>query len=175
MALGLGMKVIAFDAFMDEKIAKAMGVVPVSLEKIYEKSDVISIHVPLTQTTKGMIDKDSINKMRKGVYIINASRGGIVNETDLLDACRSGKVAGAALDVLEEEPPGRDYQLVDRVHENIIVTPHVAFNTEEASEAIRELYTEQLVCVSRGRIPPAVVNKKVLTHPRVLSWMTDKK
>lgn len=175
MAKGLGMKVIAYDAFMNKTLAESMGVTPVELEDVYACSDVISIHVPLLPTTRGMLNREAFKRMKDGVYVINASRGGIIVESDLLQACCSGKVAGAALDVLEEEPPREGHPLVNLIKENIIVTPHVAFNTDESAERIRTLYLEQLQSVSEGQIPPAVVNKEVITHPRVSAWLADKK
>lgn len=175
MSRGLGMKVIAYDAFMNESMAESIGVVPVTLDEIYEQADVISIHVPLLPSTRGMLDKEAFIKMKDGVYVINASRGGIIVEDDLLDACKCGKVAGAALDVLEQEPPEKHHRMVNLVEQNIIITPHVAFNTDESAERIRSLYYEQLQSVSNGQIPPAVVNQEVITHPRVTAWLADRK
>lgn len=174
MAIGLGMEVIAFDKYMDNKVAEEMGVTPAGFEEVLKESDVISVHVPLLSSTKGMIDGNAIDRMKDGVYLINAARGGIVVEKDLLDAVRSGKVAGAALDVLEKEPIEKDNVLLDLVSENIIITPHVAFNTVESAENIRIFYRKQLTSISEGRIPPAVVNPEVLETDRVASWTVRK-
>ena len=104
-ALGLKMKVIAYDPFLTEETANKLGIELVSLDELYERADFISVHVPLTSDTKNMVNADAFNKMKDGVRIINCARGGIINEDDLTEAIKSGKVAGAALDVFDKEPP----------------------------------------------------------------------
>src|SRR5437867_6480160 len=103
-AIAFGMRVLAYDPFLSLSRAKALQVEVVELDEIYARSDFITVHVPMTDQTKGMLNKDTIAKMKKGVRLINCARGGIINETDLHDAIRAGKVAGAALDVFENEP-----------------------------------------------------------------------
>ncbi len=111
-AAGLRMKVIGFDPFITaENIAK-MGVEPASIDEIFAKADFITVHVPLTPDTHGLINREAFAKMKTGVRIINCARGGIVDEKDLADAIKGGKVAGAALDVYVDEPPGRGSSIV---------------------------------------------------------------
>ena len=107
-ALGLKMHVIAYDPYISKEAADKLGVSLVTLDELYAKSDFISIHVPLLNETKNMVDKAAFSKMKKGVKLVNCARGGIVNEKDLHDAIKSGIVSGAALDVFDEEPPKKD-------------------------------------------------------------------
>jgi D-3-phosphoglycerate dehydrogenase / 2-oxoglutarate reductase len=105
-ARGLKMQVIIYDPYVaPERIEKA-GYTAVNLDELYRRSDYITVHVPKLKDTIGLLNKDAFEKMKKGVMIINCARGGIVNEADLYEALKSGKVAGAALDVFEKEPPG---------------------------------------------------------------------
>ena len=128
-AASFGMKVIAYDPFLSLDKAKELGVESVELEAIFKRSDYITVHTPMTNETKYIIDKKAIGKMKKGVRIINCARGGIINENALLDGLKSGKVSGAALDVYEKEPPG-DSPFFK--FENVILTPHLGASTEEA-------------------------------------------
>lgn len=141
-AQALEMTVIAYDPFLSEQKAAQMGVEKVSLDELLSRADFITIHTPLTQETRNLINRDTISKMKHGVRIINCARGGIVNEADLLEALKSGKVAGAALDVFEKEPP-TDYSLVE--HEHVICTPHLGAATEEAQENVATAVAEQIV------------------------------
>ena len=100
-----GMNIIAYDPFLNEEKAQAMGVEKVDIQTLFKRSDFITIHTPLTAETRHLINKTTIGMMKNGVRIINCARGGIINEADLHDALVSGKVAGAALDVFEKEPP----------------------------------------------------------------------
>lgn len=129
-ANGLKMNVLAFDPFLTEERAKELHVQKVSLGELFEKADFITVHTPLNDKTKNLINKEAFLSMKNGVYIINCARGGIVNEEDLDAALESGKVAGAALDVFVEEPVSKDHPLLNR--DNVIVTPHLGASTEEA-------------------------------------------
>lgn len=137
-----GMTVLAYDPFLNEEKAKALGVTQVDLTELFKNSDFITVHTPLTAETKYIINKDSIATMKDGVYLINCARGGIINEQDLLHALNSGKVAGAALDVFEVEPPV-DNPLVG--HEKVVCTPHLGASTTEAQENVAIAAAEQVV------------------------------
>lgn len=153
-ARALEMNVIAYDPFLSEEQANASGIKKVSLDEIFEGSDFITIHAPLTPETKGIINAGTIGRMKEGVRIINCARGGIINEQDLYDAMKSGKVAGAALDVFEKEPPV-DNPLLEV--ENFICTPHLGASTGEAQENVAIAVAEQLVdYLVRGTIRNAV-------------------
>ncbi len=111
-AVALGMRVIAYDLYISKEFAHGIGVELVDFDTLLKKSDFIAIHVPLVKETRGMINKDTIAKMKRGVTIINVARGPIVVEKDLLDALNSGQVGCAALDVFDEEPPPKENPLV---------------------------------------------------------------
>jgi D-3-phosphoglycerate dehydrogenase / 2-oxoglutarate reductase len=127
--LGLKMKVISFDPFLTKEKAEKLGIESVSLDELYERSDFITFNVPLIPATKGMLNKDAIAKMKDGVYIINAARGGIMNEQDICDAVENGKISGFATDVYKVEPP-KESPLFK--YNNIICTPHIGAGTREA-------------------------------------------
>jgi len=125
------MRVIAYDPFISEAAARELSVELVPLETLYAESDFISLHTAVSPQTQGMINAETIGKMKKGVRIVNAARGELINEADLAAALKSGQVAGAALDVFAEEPP-KNSPLVGLP--NVIATPHVAGSTAEAQE-----------------------------------------
>ena len=153
-ARGLKMQVIVHDSFVaPEQIEKA-GFEPVSLDELYRRSDYITLHVPKLKDTTGLINKAAFDKMKDGVMIINCARGGIVDEADLNEALRSGKVAGAALDVFETEPPGV-CPLFEVDH--VICTPHLGASTLEAQTNVAVQVAEQIIAYLRhGTVNNAV-------------------
>lgn len=140
-AIGLKMNVIAFDPFLTEERAVALGVTKVELDELFAKADFITLHVPKNEKTKNIINKDSIAKMKDGVRIINCARGGLVVEADLKEALDSGKVAGAALDVFEVEPAKENILFG---HEKLICTPHLGASTDEAQVNVAIQVAEQM-------------------------------
>ena len=124
-----GMKVLVCDPFLSLDKVEELGIVSVELDTIFKESDYITVHTPLTDETRHIIDKKTIAKMKKGVRIVNCARGGIVNEAAVVEGIKSGKIAGAAFDVYEKEPP-KDSPLIGC--ENVILTPHLGASTEEA-------------------------------------------
>jgi len=140
-ALGMKMKVIGFDPFLTDERAIEMGIEKVELDVLYKRSDFITLHVPKTDKTANMINKDAFTKMKDGVRIMNVARGGLINEDDLLVALNSGKVAGAALDVFSEEPANKNVLFG---HENVICTPHLGASTIEAQDNVAIQVAEQL-------------------------------
>ncbi len=141
-ALGMGMTVITYDPYLSEEKARTLGVTVVELDELFKKSDFITSHIPLTADTKNLINAKSIAKMKKGVRIINASRGGVIDEKDLYTALKSGKVASAALDVFETEPPGSSALLE---LDNFICTPHLGASTADAQENVAIAVSNQIV------------------------------
>jgi D-3-phosphoglycerate dehydrogenase len=129
-AQGLKMKVIGYDPILTAEAAARIGVEMVSLEQLYRRADFITVHAPLTKDTRGLVGAAAFAVMKPGVRIINCARGGIVDEQALCEALRSGKVAGAALDVFVEEPPPKDHPLLR--FDNVIATPHLGAATDEA-------------------------------------------
>ena len=153
-ALGLKMNVIAYDPFISPEASEKLGIHLVSLDKLLENSDFISVHTPMTKETRGIINEKAFAKMKQGVYIINCARGGLVNEKDLYAAILSGKVAGAALDVFEEEPT-KNKELVEL--ENVICTPHLGASTDEAQINVAIAVAEQIAAyLTKGEIKNAV-------------------
>ena len=165
-AQGLKMNVIAFDPFLAPETAEKMGITLVTLDELLKRSHFISVHTPLTKDTKNIINAASIAKMRNGVFIVNCARGGIINEKDLLEALKSGKVAGAALDVFDEEPT-KNTELVN--HPNVICTPHLGAATDEAQRNVAIAIAEQIAdFLTKGEIRNAInfpsVSAELLTH-----------
>ena len=141
-AQGLKMRVIVFDPFLTAEIAAKNGVELVTKEKLFERADYITVHVPLNDSTRNLINRKTIETMKTGVRILNCARGGIVNETDLIDGLNSDKIAGAAIDVFEEEPPPKDNPLLK--HERVICTPHLGASTAEAQVNVAVQVAEQI-------------------------------
>lgn len=132
-ALAFGMRVVAYDPYLTEARARALGVELVTdTDALYRESDFITVHMPVTPETRGMINSESISRMKPGVRIVNCARGEIINENDLIAALESGRVAGAALDVFCTEPLPADHRF--RSLPNVILTPHLGASTEEAQE-----------------------------------------
>ena len=153
-AQGLTMNVIAFDPFISREAAEKMGVSIVSFGEVLEKADFVSVHTPLTDETKGLINAAAFKMMTDGVCVINCARGGIIDEHDLYDALVSGKVAGAALDVFEDEPTHNTQLLA---LDNVICTPHLGASTDEAQKNVAIAIAQQIVdCLTTGEIKNAV-------------------
>lgn len=140
-ALGLKMKVIAFDPFLTPERAAQLGVEKVELDQLFPRADFITLHTPLTDQTRNIIDAKSLAKCKKGVQIINCARGGLIVEADLKAALDSGHVAGAALDVFAEEP-AKQHPMFGM--ENVICTPHLGASTSEAQENVALQIAEQM-------------------------------
>ncbi|MBZ0155370.1 MAG: phosphoglycerate dehydrogenase [Alphaproteobacteria bacterium] len=140
-AQGLEMQVIAYDPFLNEERARQMGIEKVEIPELIRRADFITLHTPLTNETRNLVRAETISTMKDGVYIINCARGGIINEKDLFDALESGKVAGAALDVFEKEPPENN-PLVG--HPKVVCTPHLGASTQEAQENVAIAVAEQI-------------------------------
>jgi D-3-phosphoglycerate dehydrogenase len=146
-AAAFGMNVIAYDPLLSEEEIKRRGADPVSLQDLYAWSDFISLHMPLTADTRDMIGRAAFAQMKDGVRIVCAARGGIIDETALVEALNSGKVAGAALDVFKEEPPG----LTEAVsHPRLIATPHIGAQTAEAQSRASTDIAHEVLAALRG-------------------------
>jgi D-3-phosphoglycerate dehydrogenase len=140
-ALGLKMKVIAFDPFLTAERAAKLGVEKVELDQLFPRADFITLHTPLTEQTRGIVNAAALAKCKKGVYIINCARGGLVVEGDLQAALDSGQVAGAGLDVFAEEP-AKQHPLFG--NEKLVCTPHLGASTNEAQENVALQVAEQM-------------------------------
>ncbi|MDR1774073.1 MAG: C-terminal binding protein [Clostridioides sp.] len=158
---GIGYNIIAYDPFLDKNVFTENGVRKVELEELYKEADIISLHSPQTEQTYHMLNKSAFEKMKDGVIVVNTARGGLICQDDLVEALKSGKVGGAGLDVLSEEPmTDVTNPLCDM--ENVILTPHIAYNSAEASNELFEQVAETAVKVLNGEVPNNVINKNKL-------------
>jgi D-3-phosphoglycerate dehydrogenase len=155
-AQAFGMRVLAYDPYLAPSRAKAMQVEGVTLDDLLRQSDYITVHMPLTDDTKYMIDEAALAKCRKGVRLFNCARGGIIKESALIAALQSGQVAAAGLDVFEDEPLAKDSEL--RRLPNVVLTPHLGASTAEAQESVGIEIAEQIADVLRGGVIRNAVN-----------------
>ena len=153
------MKVLVHDPYLSPDFAGPRGITRVSLDELLSKSDFVTIHVPLTPDTKHMLNSARIGSMRRGSFLINAARGGLVDTEALANALISYQLAGAALDVLEDEPPKQDNPLL--CLENVLITPHSAALTEEAMSRMGMTAAEDIVRVLRGERAKNVANRSI--------------
>jgi D-3-phosphoglycerate dehydrogenase len=149
-------RVLAFDPAVDAAAVRDAGCEPVTLGELWAASDIISLHCPSTPATRFLVNKDALGQMKRGVLLVNASRGDLVQTDDLIAALRSGHVAGAALDVCYPEPPPKDSPLLGMP--NVIMTPHVASASVGAVETLRRSAAEAVACAVRREKLPNVVN-----------------
>lgn len=164
-ARGLGMTVLAFDPYFPPERAAALGVPLVELETIWAESDFITLHAPLTDSTHHLINRETLGKMKRGVFLINDARGGLIDDEALLEALESGQAAGAALDVFEEEPP-RNNPLVGRP--DVIVTPHLGASTTEAQLDVAREIAEAVLGALKGEAVGSAVNAPMIA-PELLA------
>ncbi len=147
-AQAFDMKILAYDPYLTEVRAKSLGVELANLDTLFAQSDYITVHMPLTENTQYMVDEAAFAKMKKGVRIFNCARGGIIKETALVEALKSGKVAAAGLDVYEDEPLAENSPL--RGIENLVLTPHLGASTKEAQESVGIEVAECIAAALRG-------------------------
>lgn len=152
-----GFRIMAFDPYVSPQLAEECGVDLVNFEDLIKESDIISIHVPLSKETLHLFDKTKFNLMKPTAYIVNTGRGPLINEKDLYEALKNNRLAGAALDVLEQEPPQKDNPLL--ALENVIVTPHAAFYSEESYMDLRRKAVQEVKRVLSNQPPLNQVNK----------------
>ena len=148
------MRVLVHDPLITDEKIQEEGYEPVSLEELYKRADYITVHVPKLKDTIGLLNAAAFDQMKDGVMIINCARGGIVDEDDLHEALKSGKVAGAALDVFETEPPGAS-KLFE--HDRLVCTPHLGASTLEAQINVAVAVAEQIIdYLNNGKVTNAV-------------------
>jgi D-3-phosphoglycerate dehydrogenase / 2-oxoglutarate reductase len=158
-ALALGLRVVAYDPFVSLDRFRELGVEPAATpEDVYVEADLITLHLPLNDQTRGLVGRGAFERMRDGVRIVNAARGGLVDEAALEEAIRSGKVAGAALDVFESEP----YSGPLLQFEQVVVTPHLAGSTNEAQDRAGLIIAEQVAAALEGELVQTAVNIPVV-------------
>ncbi len=153
-----GFEIITYDPYVDKNIAKDLGVEMVSLERLFKESDFISLHAPLTEETKHIVNKNTLKLMKPTAYLINTARGPLINEKDLYIALKEKWIAGAGIDVTEIEPLPFDSPLLTL--NNIIITPHVAFLSEKSFPNLRKRVIDEAIRVGLGNKPVNWFNKK---------------
>lgn len=154
----LGLNVVVSDPFLHENVAKTHDVELVSLDELCERADVISVHAPLTNSTKGMIGREQFGLMKKGVYLVNTARGPVVDEEALIEALHNNTVAAAGLDVVENEPIDRNHPFLSM--DNVLLTPHMAGYSEESALEMRSKTALGIIDVLLyGQFPKYLVNK----------------
>jgi len=154
-----GMETIVYDPYITEKTASELGVTVVDFETLIKKSDVMTIHVPLTSETKYLIGKEQLEMMKENAFLVNCARGGIIKECDLYEALSTGKIRGAGLDVFENEPP-ENSPLLEL--DNVVLTPHIAASTSEAQRDAAIIVANEIKKVFKGQSPKNVINMPVL-------------
>lgn len=154
-----GLRIIAYDPYVDQRIADELDIELISLDELCARADFISVHAPLTDETRGMISDAQFNRMKKEAFIINTARGPVLDEQALIRALQAKKIAGAGLDVVEEEPISPDSPLLKM--DNVILNPHVAWYSEESQLELKMKAAQNIVDVLQGYYPTYLFNKEV--------------
>ena len=155
---GYNMRVLYYKRTKDPKAESELGVEYADLNTLLATSDVVTLHVPLTDETRHMINKDTLSQMKKSAYLVNTARGSIVDEHDLVNALKQGQLAGAALDVFDNEP-NIDPELIGM--ENVVLTPHISSATWEAREKMGHLAVSAILDTLEGVKPQNLVNEEI--------------
>ncbi len=158
MRNGFGMRVLAYDPYVPDEVFRQLGVERVDLDTLLGESDVVTVHVPLTRETRGLLSAERIRRLKPGAIVVNTSRGAVVDEAALCEALREGRVLYAGLDVFEREPPAGSPLLE---LPNVVLTPHVAAFTREALHRMDMANAEDLVRFFRGERPLRLANPEV--------------
>ena len=170
-ARGYGLNILASDPIVSADSVKNLGGSLVELDTLLEESDFVTLHAPLTEGTRNLIGREELTKMKPEAFLINAARGPLIDEAALYDALTSGKIAGAGLDVMVDNVPPRNHPLLSL--ENIIITPHVAFFSQESTLELEQRAAAEVVSVMHGRMPDNLVNHTVLQHPNPRHSLTQ--
>lgn len=167
-AKAFGLNIIAYDPYVSELEITKEGVEPVGFHELLERSDYLSIHTPHNDETEHAFNSDAFARMKETAFLVNTARGPIVDELALIEALRTGQIAGAGLDVLEQEPPERDNPLLTM--DNVVVTPHVASATTRMRPETRRRVGREVALVLRGKWPMSCVNPTVLPKVTLDRW-----
>jgi D-3-phosphoglycerate dehydrogenase len=160
-AAAFGMDVLAWDPYLDDDEIRDAGGEPIDdLADVLNRADVLSVHTPLNEETRGMIGAEEFERLSDEAVVLNVARGGIIDEEELADALDAGEIAGAGIDVLTEEPPAADHPLVGR--DDVVLTPHAAWNSVESMEELRRKSAENVRAALEGDVPTYLVNDDVL-------------
>jgi len=162
---GLGMKVLVCDPYLTQARYEELGITHVPLDDVLTAADIVTIHVPLTGETRHLFNLKKFKLMKKSAFVINTARGSIVKTEDLITALKKGIIAGAGIDVYEQEPPPADLELLKM--DNVILTPHFAWYSEESGWDIRYLIIDDLKRFLREELPKYIINPEVLEKPNL--------
>jgi D-3-phosphoglycerate dehydrogenase len=165
-AAAFGLRILSYDPLVNNEIARSLQAEPVSLETLLRESDIVTLHLPLTEETEGIIGAEQLSMMKKTAVLVNAARGGLIVEEALIGALTSGKIAAAALDVFSREPL-KDSPLLKL--ENVVLSRHLAGNTVDALHAAAGMVSHQISQVLKGHVPDNCVNLKALQEAGFLS------
>lgn len=155
-----GMRIIYYDVIRNEELETKLGLEYKSLDDLLRISDVVSVHVPLSKETYHLINEDKLRLMKRSAFLVNTSRGGVVDTEGLVKALKEGWIAGAGLDVFESEPLPSNHLLT--AFKNVVLVPHIGSATYEARHAMAELVAENLISFYKKEIPPTLINKEVV-------------
>lgn len=162
---GFGVHVLVCDPYLSDKSFRDLCSCHTPLDEVLKKADIITIHVPVTEETRGMFNLEKFSLMKPTAIIVNTSRGPIVKTEDLIEALKKGMIAGAGLDVFEKEPPPADLELLRM--SNAVLSPHIAWYSEEGGWDIRVMIMDDVKACLEGKPPRYVVNKEVLSRPNL--------
>lgn len=162
---GFGMKILVCDPYLSEERYKELGIEHVHFDDILKESDIITIHVPVTEETRGMFHMDKFRLMKKTAVIINTARGPVLSTDDLITALKTGIISGAGIDVYETEPPAPDSEIITM--DNVILSPHIAWYSEEGGWDIRYMIMDDVKSFLEGKPPRFVVNPEVLESSKL--------
>ena len=162
-ARAFGLRILASDPVVPASTVESLGGTLVDLTTLLRESDFVSLHAPLTPDTRNLIGAEELARMRPDAFLINAARGPLIDEDALYDALSNGTIAGAGLDVMVDNVPPQDHPLLSL--ENTIITPHIAFFSQESTLELEQRAAEEVVRVMHGEMPENLVNAAVLQHP----------
>ena len=163
LAAPFDLQFIAHDPYLNETQARELNVELVSLDELFFRSDVLSINCPLTESTRHIVNTERLAQMKPTAYLINTARGPVVDQTALAKALQEQQIAGAGLDVLEEEPPPLEDPILQL--DNVILTPHALCWTDQCFAGIGEADVKAVLALMQGQVPVGLVNQEVLEHP----------
>jgi len=163
-----GFRILGYDPYLDAGAIRALGAEPASLDELLGASDIVSLHVPLTPTTRHLINAARLGLMKPTATIVNTSRGGVIDEAALIDALQADRIFGAALDVLQQEPPPNDHPLLAFDPRRVILTPHMGSSSLDALPDLHQEIAAAVSAVLAGRWPPSVINPDVVPKRSLL-------
>ena len=162
---GLDVNILVCDPYLSAERRSELGIEHTSLDELLRQSDIVTVHVPVTAETRGMFNLERFNRMKREAVIINTARGPVIRTEDLIRALKEKTIAGAGIDVYEEEPPSADFQLIGM--ENVVLSPHIAWYSEEGGWDIRHMIMDDVRAFLDGKAPNCVVNPGVWKNPQL--------